>query len=155
MLRNVSSRDAQCLRATTEVGVFPTKVIPGFIETFCVAALEYEALGVPILASAIGGVPEATPDDRFLVAPETQAAEWLARIEDVLAHRAERSAVATVYAGKFTSARSAQRLIDLATLAADRLDRQSPLKLDPLDEYLTTWPARLPLVTGTAEPAPM
>ena len=107
--------------------------------------------------SAIGGVPEATPDDRFLVAPGTSAAGWLARIEEVLANRAERGAVATAYAGKFTSARSAQRLIDLATLAADRLDRQSPLKLDPLDEYLTTWPARLPVVTeavtGAAEPA--
>jgi glycosyltransferase involved in cell wall biosynthesis len=72
---SISSHDAQCLRATTEVGVFPTKVIPGFIETFCVAALEYEALGVPVLASAIGGVPEATPDDRFLVEPGTSAAE--------------------------------------------------------------------------------
>jgi glycosyltransferase involved in cell wall biosynthesis len=154
VLRNISSHDAQCLRATTEVGIFPTKVIPGFIETFCVAALEYEALGVPILASAIGGVPEATPDDRFLVAPDTSAAEWLARIEEVLANRAERSAVAAAYAGKFTSTRSAQRLIDLAILAAGRLKRDSPLKLDPLDEYLTTWPARLPLVTQAETGAP-
>ncbi len=144
MLRNISAHDAQCLRATTEVGVFPTKVIPGFIETFCVAALEYEALGVPILASAIGGVPEATPDDRFLVAPDTPAAQWLTRIEGVLANRTERSGAAEAYAAKFTSARSAQRLIDLATLAADRLDRQSPLKLGPLDEYLTTWPGLFP-----------
>jgi glycosyltransferase involved in cell wall biosynthesis len=155
VLRNLSSHDAQCLRATTEVGIFPTRVIPGFIETFCVAALEYEALGVPVLASAIGGVPEATPDDRFLVAAGTPAAQWLLRIEDVLANRAERGAVAAAYAGKFTSARSAQRLVDLATLAADRVNRDSPLKLDPLDEYLTTWPARLPLVTEPAAPVQM
>jgi glycosyltransferase involved in cell wall biosynthesis len=155
VLRNISSHDAQCLRAATEVGVFPTKIIPGFIETFCVAALEYEALGVPVLASAIGGVPEATPDDRFLVAPDTPAAEWLRRIEEVLANRAERSAAAAAYAGKFTSARSAQRLIDLATLAAARVNRQSPLKLDPLDEYLTTWPARLPLIKESAAPIQM
>ena len=62
---NISSRDAQSLRAATSVGVFPTRVIPGFIETFCVAALEYQALAVPVLAGAIGGVPEATPDDRL------------------------------------------------------------------------------------------
>ncbi|HET9080702.1 MAG TPA: glycosyltransferase family 4 protein [Trebonia sp.] len=155
VLRGISSRDAQCLRATTQVGVFPTKVIPGFIETFCVAALEYEALGVPVLASAIGGVPEATPDDRFLVAPDTPAAEWLARIEEVLANRAERGAAAAAYAAKFTSARSAQRLIDLASLAAARLDRRSPLRLDPLDEYLTNWPARLPLMAEAAEPVQM
>jgi glycosyltransferase involved in cell wall biosynthesis len=142
VLRNVSARDAQCLRAASEVGVFPTRVIPGFIETFCVAALEYEALGVPVLASAIGGVPEATPDSRFLVGPGTPAVSWLARIEDVLANRAERSAVAAAFAGKFTSARSAQRLIDLASLAADRLNRQAPLKAAPVDDYLATWPAR-------------
>src|SRR5712664_1021577 len=86
VLRNISSHDAQCLRATSEIGVFPTRVIPGFIETFCVAALEYEALGVPVLASAIGGVPEATPDERFLVAPGTAANEWLARIDEALAN---------------------------------------------------------------------
>jgi glycosyltransferase involved in cell wall biosynthesis len=146
VLLNISSHDAQCLRATSEVGVFP------FIETFCVAALEYEALGVPVLASAIGGVPEATPDDRFLVAPGTAPAEWLARIENVLANRAERSAVAATYAGKFTSARSAQRLMDLATLASDRLNRLGPLKAAPIDDYLATWPVRQSLI---AEPVQM
>src|SRR5580693_4256721 len=156
VLRNISSHDAQCLRATSEIGVFPTRVIPGFIETFCVAALEYEALGVPVLASAIGGVPEATPDDRFLVAPGTPATEWLARIDEALANRAERSAVAAAYAARFTSARSAQRLIDLADLAADRLNRQVPLKADPFADYLLTWPARLPLhADAAAEPASM
>ena len=150
--QNITSHDAQCLRAASEVGVFPTRVIPGFIETFCVAALEYEALGVPVLASAIGGVPEATPDDRFLVVPPAPAIEWLARIDEVLENRAERSAVAAAYAGKFTSARSAQRLIDLANLAAERLDRQVPLRADSLDPYLATWPSRLPLVTEIAEP---
>ena len=155
VLRNISSHDAQCLRATSEIGVFPTRVIPGFIETFCVAALEYEALGVPVLASAIGGVPEAIPDDRFLVAPDTAAVEWLARIDEVLANRAERSAVAAAYAGRFTSARSAQRLIDLANLAADRLNRQAPLKADPVDDYLATWPSRLPLRAEIPEPAQM
>jgi glycosyltransferase involved in cell wall biosynthesis len=156
VLRNISSHDAQCLRATSEVGVFPTRVIPGFIETFCVAALEYEALGVPVLASAIGGVPEATPDDRFLVAPGRTAIDWLARIDEVLTNRAERSAVAAAYAGRFTSTRSAQRLIDLADLAADRLNREVPLKADPFDDYLLTWPARLPLrADAAAEPASM
>ena len=156
VLCNISSHDAQCLRATSEIGVFPTRVIPGFIETFCVAALEYEALGVPVLASAIGGVPEATPDDRFLVAPPAPASEWLARIDEALANRAERGAVAAAYAGRFTSARSAQRLIDLANLAADRLNRLAPLKADPVDDYLATWPTpRQTLRTEVPEPAQM
>jgi hypothetical protein len=64
----------------------------------------------------------------------------------VLANRAERSAVAATYAAKFTSARSAQRLVDLATLAADRLNRLAPLKAAPVDDYLATWPNRRPLI---------
>jgi hypothetical protein len=105
-----------------------------------------------VLASAIGGVPEATPDGRFLVSPGTAAGEWLARIDETLANRAERSGAAAAFAGKFTSARSAQRLIDLATLAGDRLNRLAPLKADPVDDYLATWPARDSLI---AEPAQM
>jgi glycosyltransferase involved in cell wall biosynthesis len=136
---NISSRDAQSLRAATSVGVFPTRVIPGFIETFCVAALEYQALAVPVLAGAIGGVPEATPDDRSLVQPNTPAEEWLARIEAVLASRAERSATAGGFAAKFTSAVSARRLVELAGLAADRPDRGEPLKPAKADEYLVGW----------------
>jgi glycosyltransferase involved in cell wall biosynthesis len=143
VLPNVSSHDAQCLRATSAVGVFPTRVIPGFIETFCVAALEYQALGVPVLASAIGGVPEATPDDCARVRAGTPAVEWLARIEDVLAHRAERAAIASAFAAKFTSSRSAQRLVDLATEAAGRADRGTPLRAGPADPYLSTWQERV------------
>ena len=136
---NISSRDAQSLRAATSVGVFPTRVIPGFIETFCVAALEYQALAVPVLAGAIGGVPEATPDNRSLVESNTPAAQWLARIEAVLATRAERSATAGGFAAKFTSAVSARRLVDLAELAADRPNRGEPLKPAKADQYLAGW----------------
>jgi glycosyltransferase involved in cell wall biosynthesis len=143
VLPNVSSHDAQCLRAASAVGVFPTRVIPGFIETFCVAALEYQALGVPVLASAIGGVPEATPDECARVAAGTAAGDWLARIEGVLANRAERSAVASGFAAKFNSARSAQRLVDLATEAAGRADRGAPLRACRADSYLAAWPERV------------
>jgi glycosyltransferase involved in cell wall biosynthesis len=136
---NISSRDAQSLRAATSVGVFPTRVIPGFIETFCVAALEYQALAVPVLAGAIGGVPEATPDSRSLVQSNTPAAEWLARIDAVLANHAERSATAGGFAAKFTSAVSARRLVELAELAADRPNQGEPLKPSRADEYLAGW----------------
>lgn len=139
---SISSRDAQSLRAASAVGVFPTRVIPGFIETFCVAALEYQALGIPVLAGAIGGVPEATPDERSLVKPGTPAADWLARIEATLDGWAERSAVAGDFAANFTSAVSAQRLLDLASLAADRPNRSAPLKPLLADDYLSQWGTR-------------
>jgi len=150
---NISSRDAQSLRAASAAGVFPTRVIPGFIETFCVAALEYQALGVPVLAGAIGGVPEATPDKRSLVDPSTPAADWLARIEATLDDRVERSAVADGFAAKFTSARSAQRLVDLATRSAERPDRSEPMKAaaGQTDDYLAAW-RRLSLDSGSLSP---
>ena len=142
VLSNVSSCDAQCLRATSALGIFPTRVIPGFIETFCVAALEYQALGVPVLASAIGGVPEAIPDDAFLVPAGTTPAEWMARINAMLARRAEGAVIAADYAAKFTSARSAGRLLDLADRAAARPSRCRPLKVPSKDAYLEAWPRR-------------
>lgn len=139
VLPNVSSHDAQCLRAASAVGIFPTRVIPGFIETFCVAALEYQALGVPVLASAIGGVPEAVPDESSLVAAGTAPADWLARIDAVLANRAQAAAIAGHYAARFTSAGSAGRLLDLANRAADRPSPNQPLKALSPDAYLAAW----------------
>jgi len=40
--------------------------------------------------------------------------------------------------------------MDLAHRAADRLDRTAPLKADPVDDYLSTWPAREPLLPEPA-----
>jgi hypothetical protein len=45
--------------------------------------------------------------------------------------------------------------MDLADLAADRLNRQVPLKADPFDDYLLTWPARPSLQAELPEPAQM
>jgi glycosyltransferase involved in cell wall biosynthesis len=144
VLSNVSSHDAHCLRAASALGIFPTRVIPGFIETFCVAALEYQALGVPVLASSIGGVPEATPDEASLVPAGTTPADWLARISAALAGHPERAAIAASYAARFTSARSAGRLLDLAARAAARPCRSGsqPLKSPSPDAYLAAWPHR-------------
>ena len=57
----------------------------------------------------------------------------------MLANHAERSAIAGGFAGKFTSALSARRLVDLAELAADRPNRGEPLKPSRADEYLAGW----------------
>ena len=92
-----------------------------------------------MLAGAIGGVPEATSDETFLVQPGTPAVDWLARIEATLANRAERSAVVGEFAAKFTSAVSAGRLVQLAELAADHPNRGEPLKPPRGDDYLSVW----------------
>src|SRR5437667_2434793 len=41
------------------MGVIPTKPILNFVETLCISALEYQAAGVPLVTTRVGGVPEA------------------------------------------------------------------------------------------------
>jgi glycosyltransferase involved in cell wall biosynthesis len=41
------------------MGVIPTKPILNFVETLCISALEYQAAGVPLVTTPVGGVPEA------------------------------------------------------------------------------------------------
>ncbi|HEX4834498.1 MAG TPA: glycosyltransferase family 4 protein [Trebonia sp.] len=120
VLAGIGYDDAQCLRAASAAGVFPTKVIQGFVETFCISALEYEALGVPILATAVGGVPEATPGEAALVAPESPVGLWWNRLTELLATRAAHAATAREFARNFTSTRSAARILDIAALGSQR-----------------------------------
>ncbi len=111
---------AQCLRATSAVGVFPTRIIQGFVETFCISALEYQALGVPVLATAVGGVPEATPGESALVPPDSPVSAWWNRLTEVLACQRAHGAMAATFAASFTSDRSAARILDIAALGAQR-----------------------------------
>ena len=129
LMCGIDYETAQCLRAASAVGVFPTKVIQGFVETFCISALEYEALGVPVLATAVGGVPEATPGESALVPPDSPASVWWNRLTEVLACRTVHAATAAAFAANFTSARSAARILDIAALGSHRratLVRQAP-----------------------------
>jgi glycosyltransferase involved in cell wall biosynthesis len=120
ILDDIDYGTAQCLRAESAAGVFPTKVVQGFVETFCISALEYEALGVPILATAVGGVPEATPGEDALVQADSPASLWWNRLTEILATRPARAEIAREFARSFTSARSAARILDIAALASQR-----------------------------------
>ncbi len=126
VLAGIDYETAQCLRAASAAGVFPTKVIQGFVETFCISALEYEALGVPILATAVGGVPEATPGEAALVPPDSPLGLWWNRLTELLACRTAHAATAREFARNFTSARSAARILDIAALGSAR--RAAPMK---------------------------
>ena len=94
----------------------PTKIIQGFVETFCISALEYEALGVPIVATAVGGVPEATPGEAALIPPDSPVGLWWNRLTEVLACRTAHADAAREFAKNFTSASSAARILDIAAL---------------------------------------
>ena len=105
---NISSRDAQSLRAATSVGVFPTRVIPGFIETFCVAALEYQALARPGAGGrhrrGSRGDPGQPVPGRIEHARRPNGWPGSRRCSPT---GPERSATAAGFAAKFTSAVSA------------------------------------------------
>jgi glycosyltransferase involved in cell wall biosynthesis len=126
MLVGIDYDTAQCLRAASAVGLFPTKVIQGFVETFCISALEYEALGVPILATAVGGVPEATPGEAALVPPDSPVGLWWNRLTELLACRTVHAEAAREFSRNFTSAHSAARILDIAALGSQR--RAAPMK---------------------------
>jgi glycosyltransferase involved in cell wall biosynthesis len=126
ILAGIDYDASQCLRATSAVGVFPTKIIQGFVETFCISALEYEALGVPIVATAVGGVPEATPGEAALIPPDSPVGLWWNRLTEVLACRAAHAEAAREFAKNFTSASSAARILDIAALGSQRRGTRRP-----------------------------
>ena len=55
----VSNSEKRALMQVSSVGVIPTKPILNFVETLCISALEYQAAGVPLVTTQVGGVPEA------------------------------------------------------------------------------------------------
>ena len=55
----VSNDEKRALMQLSHLGVIPTKPILNFVETLCISALEYQAAGVPLVTTRVGGVPEA------------------------------------------------------------------------------------------------
>ncbi|GHO74587.1 hypothetical protein KSD_23580 [Ktedonobacter sp. SOSP1-85] len=55
----ISNSEKRALMQLSSVGVIPTKPILNFVETLCVSALEYQAAGVPLVTTCVGGVTEA------------------------------------------------------------------------------------------------
>ncbi len=56
---SVSNSEKRALMQLSHVGVIPTKPILNFVETLCISALEYQAAGIPLVTTRVGGVPEA------------------------------------------------------------------------------------------------
>jgi glycosyltransferase involved in cell wall biosynthesis len=55
----VSNSEKRALMQLSYMGVIPTKPVLNFVETLCISALEYQAAGVPLVTTPVGGVPEA------------------------------------------------------------------------------------------------
>jgi len=80
----VSNSEKRALMQLSCMGVIPTKPILNFVETLCISALEYQAAGVPLVTTRVGGVPEAAGSHSVYArygSPE-DIAEKIARLLD-------------------------------------------------------------------------
>lgn len=88
----VSNSEKRALMQLSYVGVIPTKPILNFVETLCISALEYQAAGVPLVTTRVGGVPEAA-GPHSLYAKHSSPEDLAEKIALVLDNRVDRQAM--------------------------------------------------------------
>jgi glycosyltransferase involved in cell wall biosynthesis len=88
----VSNDEKRALMQLSYVGVIPTKPILNFVETLCISALEYQAAGVPLVTTRVGGVPEAA-GSHSLYAKHSSPEDLAEKIALVLDNKVDRQAM--------------------------------------------------------------
>jgi glycosyltransferase involved in cell wall biosynthesis len=81
----VSNSEKRALMQLSYMGVIPTKPVLNFVETLCITALEYQAAGVPLVTTPVGGVPEAAGRHSVYAehsSPEDVAAKMALLLDD-------------------------------------------------------------------------
>jgi glycosyltransferase involved in cell wall biosynthesis len=116
MLGDLSQPQAHLLRAASDAALLPSQRSPDWEETFGIAAVEYQALGVPVIASDSPGFAESCAVPEFRLDADAPAQAWLQRLDDSFGRPALRSA-ASRFAASFTSRRSAEQLLDAVQAA--------------------------------------
>jgi L-malate glycosyltransferase len=79
-------------------------------EGFCGAAVEAMALGIPVIATAVGGIPEVVAPEAGALVPDDDDAAMALRVRALLgddAERARRAAAAVAVADRFDASRTA------------------------------------------------
>ena len=89
---SVSNNEKRALMHLSYVGVIPTKPILNFVETLCISALEYQAAGVPLVTTRVGGVPEAA-GSHSLYAMHSSPEDLAEKIALVLENKVDRQAM--------------------------------------------------------------
>jgi phosphatidylinositol alpha-1,6-mannosyltransferase len=96
-----------------DLHVFPVRQVPGDVEGFGMVAIEAAAHGLPTVAFAVGGVPDAVAQGRSgaLVPPEDYAA-FARRVIEMVSdpEPAHRKASARAFAAEFAWPRFAERI---------------------------------------------
>ncbi len=117
LLGDLSQPQAQTLRSASAIALLPSRRTMDWEETFGIAALEYQALGVPVLSSDSAGFAESCAVPEFRLSNDAPAGAWLDRIDELLRHRPQFAAAAQGFADAFTSRRSAELLLEAITAA--------------------------------------
>lgn len=118
---DLDQRAAHLMRSASALGLFPSLTTALWEETFGIAAVEYQALGVPVLAADLPAFGESTPMPINRLSTLAGPAAWLARIDDLLNVEPELGSAAAAFAGTFTNAASAQIVLQaLSEVAALR-----------------------------------
>jgi phosphatidyl-myo-inositol dimannoside synthase len=86
MYGELTDEALNCAYAAADVAVFPVKTIPGDVEGFGMVAIEAAAQGLPTVAYAVGGVPDAIDDGvSGLLVPAGDSVAFAAAVNAVLA----------------------------------------------------------------------
>jgi len=87
MVGGVSDDDIDALYCAADVVVMPNVPVPGDIEGFGIVAIEAGARGVPVVASAVDGLPEALGDGRAgRLIPPGDARAFAEAVLEILEH---------------------------------------------------------------------
>jgi len=70
-------------------------------EAFGRVSIEAGSLGVPVLVSNRGGLPETVPSDKFIISQVHNINEWVDRIREVLNHHSEYAKELRLFVDKF------------------------------------------------------
>ena len=88
----MSNGEKRALMQLSSIGVIPTKPILNFVETLCISALEYQAAGVPLVTTPVGGVAEAA-GRHSLYAKHSSPEDLAEKILSLLAYQVDRWAM--------------------------------------------------------------
>jgi glycosyltransferase involved in cell wall biosynthesis len=115
----VSDKHKRALMQMSEIGVIPTIPLNTFVETLCIAAIEYLAAGTPLITTPVGGVTEAAGEHSMYTEPQNPRELALA-IETLLgndARRAEMASKGQVHARQFDFRKITDQFLELVDKA--------------------------------------